>query len=295
MPLVTLKEILTDARKRGYGVPCLLGGSIEMVVGTIRAAEERYAPLILCFNEAITPTVPIALGMPLLVNAARFANVPVATILDHGTEFDSIVQAIYYGSSSVMFDGSILPYEENVRITQELRKITRAVGVSLEAELGSIGGTVLEYKETDSIESVFTDPDLAVDFVKRTEVDMLAISFGNVHGVYKGEPSLDLGRIQEIFSLVDVPLVMHGGSGLSDEDYPGIVASGISKINYYTAMARGAGREIRRIAAEQGEHLIYHTLIARGIDFFDEDTKRVLDLLGASGKADRAFPVFIGS
>ncbi len=184
MPLVGSKEILVEARKKRYGVPSLLAGNLEMVLGQIMAAEERRSPIILPFNQEVTPKVPIELGIPLAVNAAQRARVPVAVILDHGQSLEDVVKAILLGASSVMFDGSSLPYEENVRQTREVVRVAHAVGVCAEAELGGVSGSSVSLEDAGP-ESSFTDPHLAVDFVERTGVDTLAVSFGNAHGVPK--------------------------------------------------------------------------------------------------------------
>lgn len=283
MPLVSLKEILTEARERRYGVLSLLGGNLEMVIGQIMAAEEKGSPLILVFNQELTPKVPIKLGISLIVNAAKRARVPVATSLDHGRSLESIVKTIYLGSSSVMFDGSTLPYEENIKETKEVVRIAHAVGVSVEAELGSIAGSSVALEERGP-ESSFTDPDVAADFAERTGVDALAISFGNVHGVYRGEPHLDLERVRKIHSVVDIPLVMHGASGLDESEYKKIVESGISKVCYYTTMARGVCNDLGTMMADAGQSaILYHDVISRAIDYFYTETKKLIDILGCSG------------
>ena len=288
MPHVSSKEILSKARERKYGVPGLVGGNLEMVVGQIAAAEERRSPLILVFNQEVTAKVPLELGMSLIVNAAEKAHVPVATILDHGQSIESIVRAIRFGSSSVMFDGSSLPYEENVKKTREVVRIAHAAGVCVEAELGSIVGSAVD-PEDSGPEAAFTDPGMAADFVDKTGIDALAISFGNVHGVYGGEPNLDLERVRRIHSMVDVPLVMHGGSGLAESEYAKIVESGISKVCYYTAMARGASGAIGKMMLDAGQDdIIYHHIISLAIDHFYTETRKLLDVLGCSGVVEIA-------
>jgi fructose-bisphosphate aldolase class II len=283
MPHVNSKEILSEARERRYGVPGLVGGNLEMVIGQIAAAEERRSPLVLVFNQEVTVNVPMELGMRLIVNAAEKANVPVATILDHGQSLESIVRAIRFGSSSVMFDGSSLPYEENVGKAKEVVRIAHAAGVCVEAELGSIVGSAVD-PEDSGPEAAFTDPEMAAEFVDKTGVDALAISFGNVHGMYRGNPNLDLERVRRIHSMVDVPLVMHGGSGLAESDYARIVESGVSKVCYYTAMARGASVAIKEMMLDAGhDDIIYHHIISRTIDYFYTETRKLLDVLGCSG------------
>jgi fructose-bisphosphate aldolase class II len=293
MPLVSIREILTEARRKRYGVLSLLGGNLDMVLGQVAAAEKVRAPLILAFNQEVTSKVPMELGMPLLVSVARRARVPVATILDHGGSLEAVVQAIHLGTSSVMFDGSALSYEENVKQTRDVVRVAHILGVSVEAELGSIGGSAVEgggagaralETECGSAESAFTDPELAVDFVARTGIDALAISFGNVHGAYHGEPNLDLSLVRRIHSLVEIPLVMHGASGLADGEYQKIVESGISKVCYYSAMGKKVSDEIRRkLAAPEHDATVYHEIIAWTIDSFREDTERVMALVGCAG------------
>ncbi len=292
MPLVTAKEILMDARTRKYGIPNLLAGNVEMILGQVRAAEAENAPLMLAFNQGVTPQIPLEIGVPLMVTAARLATVPVATILDHGHSLEDIVKTIQLGSSSVMFDGSDLPYEENVRQTREIVRVAHAVGVSVEAELGSIGGSSIELGYAtpaftgEDPAHYFTDPALAVDFVRRTGIDMLAISFGNTHGPYRGEPHLDLDRVRQIFARVEIPLVMHGASGLADSDYGRLIDSGISKINYYTAMARSASHDLKHVLSQaDDETMIYHQTIAWGINYFYQETRKLLSLLRGTGKA----------
>jgi fructose-bisphosphate aldolase class II len=293
MPLASLKEVLTDARRRRYGVLSLLGGNLDMVIGQVSAAEDLRAPLILAFNQEVTPTVPMELAMPMLVNAAERASVPVVTILDHGDSLEKVLQAIHLGSSSVMFDGSTLPYEENVRQTWEVVRVAHALGVSVEAELGSIAGCAAETGERlgpeptgdeGSPESRFTDPDLSTDFVERTGVDALAISVGNAHGTYRGTPNLDLDLVREIHSRVAVPLVMHGASGLADDEYRRIVEAGISKVCYYTAMGKRAAQDMHGwLDSLSQDGAVYHSIIARSIDFFRTDTAEVMSLVGCVG------------
>jgi len=284
MPHVSMGEILREARSKRYGVLSLLAGSLEMVLGAAMAAEEMRAPLILAFNQEVTPQVPMEIAVPLMVNVAQRARVPVATILDHGQSLETIVQAIRLGLSSVMFDASGVPYEENVARTREVVRIAHAVGVSVEAELGSIAGSVRLGPQTPGGEASLTDPLAAAEYVAMTGVDALAISFGNAHGVYRGEPRIDLDRIREIHDKVDVPLVMHGASGLSDGQYPKIVASGISKLCYYTAMGMGAIDDVKRLVLEAGqETIVYHYLISRAIGYFYAETKRLIGVIGWTG------------
>lgn len=286
MALVPAHLILADARRRRYGIPCLLAGNLEMLVAEIRAAEAVCAPLILAYNAAVTPDIPIELAMPAMVAAAKESASPVATILDHGDSVESAARALELGSSSVMFDGSALPYVENVRQTAEVVALARRAGASVEGELGAVGGSSVELGRGADYASSLTDPDLAADFVEQTGVDVLAISFGNAHGIYHGPPNLDLDLARTIASRVNIPLAMHGASGLTEDSYAPIIDSGISKINYYTAMAREVSHELRDwLTAATEEDLVYHCVSAQTVGYFEAATVRLLKTLRCDGKA----------
>jgi fructose-bisphosphate aldolase class II len=286
MAHVTLKEILRNTREAKYGVPCPAGSNLEMIIGIIRAAEELRAPVIICYNQSLTPDIPIDMTMPIIVKAAEKASVPIATTLDHGSDFELIMKAIHYGSSSVMFDGSGLPYEENIKRTSEVVKAAHTLGVSVEAELGGVGGSAVEAGATSSTESIATVPEEAVEFVKRTGVDALAIAFGNVHGRYEGEPNINLDLVRKIASMVDIPLVMHGASGLTFDSYQGIIEAGISKINYFSAMCRGIYGQMRDFLESAGEDAFCINTIPMSIDFWYRENKKLLQVLNCTGKAD---------
>lgn len=282
MPLTNANQILNDARSQRYGVLSLLGGDLAMVAGLTAAAEARRAPLILVYNEDVTPKIRMELAIPMLAKAAEGTDVPVAVILDHGRDLDHVTRAIRLGCSSVMYDGSALPYEENVARTAEVVEVAHAAGVDVEAELGSIAGSAVDLKSSGP-EASFTDPDVAADFVERTDIDVLAVSFGNVHGVYRGEPQLDLERVRAIHRKVSIPLAMHGASGLDDEEYGPIIDSGISKVCYYTAMGVGASDSIRDFLDGRGEGgAVYHEIQSLALDYFQAETERLIDLVGCS-------------
>lgn len=292
MPLVGIRGMLSEARQKGYGVLSLLGGNLDMVLGQVAAAEAQRAPLILAFNQGVTPHVPMELGMPMLVRVAQRATVPVATILDHGRSIADVERAIDLGTSAVMFDGSDLAYDENVRMTAEVVRIAHRAGVDVEAELGSIAGSA-EWKPKDSSgdrhpaeppKGVATDPSLAREFVQKTKVDALAISFGNVHGTYQGDPCLNLDLVRQIHSQVEIPLVMHGGSGLDFSEYSKIVQAGISKVGYYTAAGIRAANFLKSVLTQAADDtVVYHDIIEMSIGFFRQDTARLIELVGCAG------------
>ena len=180
---------------------------------------------------------------PIMLAAAKKSTVPVCVHLDHGTDLDYIKRGLELGFTGVMFDGSALSHEENFAMTKEAVRMAAKTGASVEAEIGSMGAREGgNAQDMDNPESIYTDPDMAVKFVAETGIDALACAFGTVHGMYVREPKLDFDRLAKINSLVSVPLVMHGGSGVSVDDYRRVISLGISKINYYTYMSK-AGAE----------------------------------------------------
>lgn len=253
--LYTMKEILRDAQERKYGVGYYNAVNLEMVRAYIRAAEDEKSPIIIGTAEGLLKYADFDWIVPILLAGAKKAKVPVAIHLDHAYSFDVIMRALRAGFGSVMFDGSLLNYEENVRLSTEISKITRPMGVGLECELGKVGG--LDEGGGVYGENIYTNPDLAEDFVERTGADFLAVSIGTVHGVYAKKPILDLNRLVDIRRKVEQPLVLHGGSGLSKDDFKKCVTNGICKVNIYTDVIRGATKQMR----EDSEKLAYPDLM----------------------------------
>lgn len=252
--LVTLSELLKDAKEGQYAVGAFNVPNIEAIRGVIQAAEELNSPVILQHAEVHENLIGLEEIGPIMLQYARAAKVPVAVHLDHGATFEMCVKAIRMGFTSVMYDASSKEYEVNLAESKEIVKIAHAAGVSVEAELGHIFTSAVgggEGRGSDSsedyedLEDVYTDPDLAKAFVEETGVDCLAIGFGTVHGIYLKEPKLDLNRISQIKEKIDVPFVMHGGSGVSEENYRIAIKNGICKINYYTYMNKAAGKAVQ--------------------------------------------------
>ena len=288
MSHIDMRTLLADARRRRYGVPNLWGSSMEILLGQLQAAEEVRAPLSLCYCRGQYPEMPLHIAVKLILAAAEHARVPIMTILDHGTDIQTCIQAMELGIGAVMYDGSYLDYEENVRNTQAVVEAARRRGVAVEAELGAVGGSHVEWAKAEAYKSIHSDPELVVDFVSRTGVDALAISFGNRHGLYKGEPRLDYDLVRRIRERVDVPLVMHGASDLPDEAYPQIVANGISKVHFWSGPSKLAVENLRgKLAGKRKESdpVGYHEVFGWNVDFFREITRKYLVLLNAAGKA----------
>ena len=220
--LVTGREILEDAHRNNYGVGAFNVNNMEIVQAIIEAAEETNSPVILQASQGGIKYAGIEYIAALGKVAAEKAKVPVALHLDHGTDFNQIMLCIRHGFTSVMIDGSRFELEDNINITKKVVEVAHAVGVSVEAELGKIGGTE-DHISVSEAEATFTDPDEAVRFVEETNVDSLAIAVGTAHGVYKGEPKLDFDRIKIIKERVNIPLVLHGSSGVPSEAIKGCI------------------------------------------------------------------------
>jgi len=252
---------------------------MDMARAVIEAAEECNSPVIIGTAESLLKYSSFEWLMPVLLEQARRAKVPVAVHLDHGYSFDVIMQAMQWGCGSVMYDGTREPcHEDNVRKSAELAKICHAMGVGLECELGSVGGLSDETGHED--ETAYTDPEEARSFIEQTGADFLAVSIGTQHGVYKAEPKLDLNRLAEIRSAVDVPLVLHGGSGLSDEDFRNTIAGGIQKVNVFTDVILAAKAAIHADADEA-----YGDALLRAEAAMKEATIAKLKLFGSAGRA----------
>lgn len=241
--LVSLKEILRDAYAGGYAVGAFNCLSLENVLGAVQAAEELRSPIILQVAEVQFPYAPLELMAPQFLQVAKAASVPVAVHLDHGQSFETCARAIRLGFGSVMIDGSGYPFEENVRMTGEVCRMAKAFGVDVEAELGKVGDAGMDTAD------VFTDVDEAARYVELTGIDALAVAIGNLHGKYVATPRLNIRRLVEIRQRVDMPLVLHGGSGTSDEDFKSCIHNGISKINVATAIQLGVTDRVRQYLA----------------------------------------------
>ena len=280
--LVNMKEMLADAAKNGYAVGGFNCASLESAMGAIRASEELGIPFVLQHAGAHEEFIPLSVAGPIMIQLARAAKTPVAVHLDHGDSVESCLKALAMGFTSVMFDGSSLPYEENMKASAYVAKTAHALGATTEAELGSMPhnfrGELKEYTPED----FYTKPEEAAEFVEKTGVDALAISFGTVHGVYKTTPKLSFKVIEEVRkSTGDLPLVMHGGSGLSADDYHEAIAKGIRKINYYTYGALAGGQSVYDIVKCTPEGLLFHDVAKRATEAIADDVKKVMKLFKA--------------
>lgn len=289
--LANLKDVLADAKARQYAVGAFNGTTLESVRAIIAAAEELGCPVILQHAQSHDGIVDMHEIAPLMLHYAGRASVPVAVHLDHGSSFERCVQAIRLGFTSVMYDASGKDFDTNVAQTAEIVKIAHAAGVSVEAELGHVftskvvvgeGTNADSADDYSNLDDIYTDPDMAHRFVDATGVDCLAVAFGTVHGVYLTEPRLDLDRVSKIRDAAAVPLVMHGGSGVSDEDYRTAIQNGICKINYYTYMNKAGGEAVRQYLATDHDALFFHAVSLYATSAMKADVLRAMRVF--SGK-----------
>ena len=257
--LVDLMHVLDWAERRGCAAGAYNTPTLESLLAVLGTAEAHDVPVIIMHAQVHEPAMPLASIGPVMVDAARRSSVPVCVHLDHGTSLDYIAAALEYGFTSVMLDGSTLPYDDNVRDTREAVRLARARSAGSEGEIGVMPGR--EAAGATEPEQLYTDPDLARRFVEDTGVEALACSFGTVHGFYTAAPRLDFDRIAAIRRLTGRPLVMHGGSGVSPADYARGIACGVRKINYYSYMSYAGVRAAQDLLAV-GDVRYYHDVAA---------------------------------
>ena len=283
--LVTLKELLDQAKEEKKAVGAFNGTTLEAIRGIIQAAEELDTPVILQHAQSHDDMIDLEEIGPVMLYYAKRAKVPVALHLDHGSTLERCVQALRLGFTSVMYDASAKSFEENVEETKEIVKIAHAVGASVEAELGHIftsevvhgeGGDSDSKDDYENLDDIYTDPQVAKEFVEKTGVDCLAVAFGTTHGVYLTEPKLDLPRVARIRDAANVPLVMHGGSGVSDEDYKVAIENGICKVIYYTYMNTAGGRASKEYWEDEEKPLFYDSMSLAATEAIKEDVKKAI-------------------
>ncbi len=251
MALVTMKKLLEQASKERRGVGAFSVGNMEMVKGAVQAAEEMNTPIILQIAEVRLPHSPLALMGPMMVQAAKEAKVDVAVHLDHGLTVETVKKALELGVTSVMFDSSNYSFEENIERTKEVVELAKGYGATVEAELGLVGGSE-DGSEDHGIRC--TDPEDAKVFCERTGIDALAVAIGNAHGNYPVAPTLAFDVLKEIEKRTEVPLVLHGGSGITDDDFRRAISLGIVKVNIATASFNQLTKRAEEYFQTEGAH-----------------------------------------
>ncbi len=283
--LVDMGDMLRHAHAEGYAVGAFDLVSLDFLQAVLAGAENRRAPVILSLAESHYAYFDPELLMPAVRVAAERASVPVAIHLDHGHSLEAAIRGIRQGFNGVMVDASSLPLDENIARTRAVVEMAHGCGVPVEGELGYVAGVEGEDAERHPGELRFTAPEEAERYVRETGVDFLAVSVGTVHGRLRGEPRLDFERLAAIRALISVPLVIHGGTGLSESQFQRLIEQGVAKINYYTALSDAAGAAVRT-NAQVPERRSYTDLVKGTQEAIRLEVERCIELWGGAGRAD---------
>ena len=273
MELVKMKDLLRRAEEKNIGCGAFSVGNMEMVRGAIRAAEELDTPIILQIAEVRLKNSPLHLMGPMMVQAAKEAKVDVAVHLDHGLTFETVDKALELGFTSVMLDASTLPFEENIARVKAVVEKARKYGATVEAELGLVGGS-----EDGSCDHGIrcTDPDDAVVYARETGIDALAVAIGNAHGNYPVAPTLAFDVLEKIHEKVDIPLVLHGGSGITDKDFQKAISLGIRKVNIATASFNSLTAHVEKYMESTDKHNFFDLNEAMAQGTYENVKKHIL-------------------
>lgn len=287
--LVNMNEVLYDAKKGRYAVGLFNAVNMELARGIIAAAEQTGSPVIMGTAEVLFPYGPLEEVSYYLLPMAKKANVPVVIHLDHGLKKETCLKALELGFTSIMYDCSTDSYDDNVRKVKEMADIAHSFGATIEGELGHVGdneGSAEGSSHLTDPSKFFTDPKMAKDYVQKTGVDALAIAVGNAHGAYKLPPKLDFERIRTIARTVDVPLVLHGGSGLTDNDFRQAIKDGISKVNIFTDINVAAVKAQLSQFTDMEKGII--DLIPAAVEAIKQETMKKMELFDSVGKGRTA-------
>jgi len=287
MALINMKDLLVHAKQNKYAVGAFNITNLDFVEHIMDAAVESNSPVIMQLAEAHFRYLNLEDVAPVLVNAAKNVSIPVCVHLDHGKSLKTMVRAIRAGFTSIMYDGSEHPLDENIKNTSEVVKIAHSVGVSVEGELGNIGGEAVGVEAAtphSASEEFYTRVEDAVRFADETGLDTLAISIGNVHGLYKGDPKLDFDRLKAIRDAVNIPLVLHGGSGIPDDDFRKAISLGICKINFYTGISQAAMARVHNFIEEHPKSISYPDLAKLAMNELKKVVMDRMDVFGSKGQ-----------
>lgn len=277
--LVNLDYVLKKAQREHYAVGLFNTTDTDMLEAAIAAAEELRAPIIIGTAEVLLPYGELKLIAPSIIAAAKRASVPVVVHYDHGLTFERCMEALQLGFSSVMFDGSAGDYETNIKETREVVRIAHAFGATVEGEIGHVGDAGAG---DNLLTDMYTTPREATEYLAATGVDALAVAIGSAHGVYKTKPKLSIDRLREIRAAVDAPLVLHGGSGLSDEDFRCSIREGMAKVNIFTDLCLAGQRAMAEGISAGRDYL---TIRNMKVEAIKEAVKTKMRLFGCEGKA----------
>ena len=282
MAFVTSEEMLRKADKEGYAIGAFNVENMEMVMAVIKACEEMHSPAILQTTPSTVKYAGLDMYLANVKTAAEKATVPIALHLDHGSSFELAMQALKVGYTSIMIDGSKLSFEDNISVSKRVADACRANGIPVEAELGKVGG---KEDDLDCNDPGYTDPEDAKKFVEETGISSLAVAIGTAHGFYKGEPKLDFERLSEIRKVVDIPLVLHGASGVPDEAVRECIRRGISKVNFATELRVAFSDGIKAYLEENPDAFDPKKYAACGMERVTELVKKKIKVVGSENKA----------
>jgi len=286
MALITLKSILGKAYQKGYAVGAFNIVDLTFLEAIIMAAHRTASPVILNIAEVHFPFITMEHIVPVVQEIAKGEQFDIVLNLDHGLTFAAIERAIANGFTSIMFDGSHLEFEENIRQTCEVVRMCHAKNISVEAELGAVGGAEGGGLVGSANPAKYTDVEQARQFVRETGVDALAVAIGNSHGRYKGPPQLDFDRLRAIRDETDIPLVLHGGSGISTVDFQRAISLGIAKINFFTGMSDAAIQTAKKYMGEIGAHYNDYPMMMNAVkDSVAKVVAEQMQIFGSTGQA----------
>ncbi|MBD5519565.1 MAG: class II fructose-bisphosphate aldolase [Lachnospiraceae bacterium] len=282
--LATLNEVMKIAEEKKIAIGSFNTPGLEALQAVIEAAEELELPVIIQFAQCHEPWIPLSVIGPIMVAAAKEAKVPVCVHLDHGETLEYLQQALTMGFTGIMYDGSVLSYEENLKNTKKAVEMAAKTGASVEAELGSMGRRESGSGDDSGAEDetkIYTDPDQAASFVSDTGIDALACSFGTTHGIYLTEPKLDFDVVKNVRAKTSgIPVVMHGGSGVSGEDYKLAIEAGVRKVNYFTYMDKSGGNAVAEYlkTLEDKEPVFFSSISMAARDAMKENVKSAMKM-----------------
>ena len=284
MSLVPVTELLQKAQKEHYAVGAFNCNNMEIVQAIVAAAEAEQSPVIIQASQGAIKYAGIEYIAAMTILAAQHSKVPIALHLDHGTSFGQVMQCVRNGFSSVMIDGSKLPLAENIALTNKVIEVARPLGISVEAELGKIGGTEDDISVSER-EALFTDPEEAKQFVESTGVDSLAVAIGTAHGQYKGIPKLDFNRLRQIREKISTPLVLHGSSGVPDDAVREAISLGVAKVNIDTNIREAFVAAARQVLDNNAKEIDPRKVLGPAREAATAIIREKIRVFGSNGKA----------
>jgi len=285
MPYISGKEIIKNAWENGYAIGAFSAHNAETIRAILKAAQEERAPIMIQVGQKVISVMGVQQMKDMIDTFMADIDVPVCIHLDHSRAFEQTMEAVRAGFDSVMFDGSGLPFEDNLRITKAVADVAHALSIGVEGEIGKIGGTEDDIT-VDEADAMLTTPEEALEFSTKTTVDYVAVSIGTAHGVYKSEPKLDFDRLRAIRDTIKKPIVLHGGSGVPDNQITEAVSLGVAKINVDTELRQAFTQGVLEVLDANRQEYVLAESLGRGEAVMKAKVQEKIRLFGASGKAE---------